>query len=131
MPILTASEVNYLAFDIASVDYHIALYGRLQLLSQKHRIAECDTFIAQQQDYDPAIHEKIDTSSYGNYTTLPTYIRNAIDHPDSNRRYTLEDLNNSICLLRKLCASYRLRRNAVPSCISTINHWSRLRKMEL
>lgn len=107
LPTLTASEVNYLAFDIASVDYHIALYGRLQLMEQKHRIAACDTFIAQHQDYDPTIHEKIDNSQYGNYLTLPTYIRNAIDHPDSGRQYTPEDLHKSIQLLRKLCYPHR------------------------
>lgn len=107
LPTLTASEINYLAFGIASVDYHIALYGRLQLMAQKHRIAECDAFIAQHQDYDPTIHEKIDTSQYGNYTTWPTYIRNAIDHPDSGRQYTPEDLHKSIKLLRKLCYPYR------------------------
>lgn len=107
LPTLTASEVNYLAFGIASVDYHIALYGRVQLMEQKHRITECDSFIAQNQDYDSTIHEKIDNSQYGNYITLPTYIRNAIDHPDSGRRYTSEDLHISIQLLRKMCYPYR------------------------
>ena len=107
LPTLTASEINYLAFGIASIDYHTALYGRLQLMAQKHRIAECDAFIAQHQDYVPTIHEKIDTSQYGNYTTWPTYIRNAIDHPDSGRQYTPDDLHKSIKLLRKLCYPYR------------------------
>lgn len=107
LPTLTASEINYLAFGIASVDYHIALYGRLQLMEQKHRIMECDTFIAQHQDYDPAIHQKIDNSQYGNYLTLPTYIRNAIDHPDSGRQYAPVDLFRSIELLRKMCYPYR------------------------
>lgn len=107
LPTLTASEVNYLAFDIASVDYHIALYGRLQLMEQKHRITACDAFIAQHQEYNPTIHERIDNSQYGNYTTLPTYIRNAIDHPDSGRQYTPEDLHRSIQLLRKLCYPHR------------------------
>lgn len=60
LPTLTASEINYLAFGVASVDYHIALYGRLQLMEQKDRIAACDAFIAQHPDYNPTIHEKID-----------------------------------------------------------------------
>ena len=107
LPTLIASEVNYLAFDIVSVDYHIALYGRLQLMAQKDRIGACDSFIAQHQDYDSTIHEKIDNSQYGNYTTWPTYIRNAIDHPDSGRHYTPEELRKSIQLLRKLCYPYR------------------------
>lgn len=107
LPTLTASEINYLAFGIASVDYHIALYGRIQLMEQKHSISACDTFIAQHQDYDPTIHEKIDNSQYGNYQTWPTYIRNAIDHPDSGRQYMPEDLHKSIQLLRKLCYPHR------------------------
>jgi len=107
LPTLTASEINYLAFGIASIDYHIALYGRIQLMEQIHSISACDTFIAQQQDYDPIIHEKIDNSQYGNYQTWPTYIRNAIDHPDSGRQYTPEDLHKSIQLLRKLCFPHR------------------------
>ena len=107
LPTLTASEINYLAFGIASVDYHIALYGRLQLMTQKHRIAECDAYIAGHADYDPAIHAKFDNSPYGNYSTLPTYIRNAIDHPDSGRQCTPEDLHKSIELLRKLCYPYK------------------------
>ena len=106
-PTLIDSEVNYLAFDIASVDYHIALYGRLQLMEQKPNVTACDAFIAHHQDYDPTIHEKIDNSQYGNYLTWPTYIRNAIDHPDSGRQYTPEDLHKSIQLLRKLCSPYR------------------------
>lgn len=106
-PTLIDSEVNYLAFDIASVDYHIALYGRLQLMEQKPNVTACDAFIAHHQDYDPTIHEKIDNSQYGNYLTWPTYIRNAIDHPDSGRQYTPEDLHKSIQLLRTLCSPYR------------------------
>lgn len=107
LPTLTASEINYLAFGIASVDYHIALYGRLQLMAQKHRIIDCDAFIVQQPDYDRAKHERIDNSAYGNFSTWPTYIRNAIDHPDSGRQFTLEELQKSIELLRKLCYPYR------------------------
>lgn len=107
LPTLTASEINYLAFGIASVDYHIALYGRVQLMEQKHSISACDTFIAQHPNYTPAIHEKIDNSQYGNYQTWPTYIRNAIDHPDSGRQYMPEDLHKSIQLLRKLCYPHR------------------------
>jgi len=107
LPTLMASEINYLAFGIATVDYHIALYGRVQLMEQKQSISACDTFIAHHQDYDQAIHEKIDNSQYGNYKTWPTYIRNAIDHPDSGRQYMMEDLHKSIQLLRKLCYPHR------------------------
>lgn len=41
-----------------------------------------------------------------NYETLPTYIRNAIDHPDPiNRPYTSYELQCSINLLIEICNS--------------------------
>lgn len=44
-------------------------------------------------------------SQYGNtqYETLCTYIRNAIDHPDSDNTYTKEELRTSIEFLIELC----------------------------
>lgn len=108
LPIISPSETNYLAFGIESIDYHISLYGRLQSISGKHRIAEIDQYISTQIEYNPTIHERIDNSSYGNYITLPTYIRNAIDHPDSGRTYSPNDLSTSIKLLRKLCVPYTI-----------------------
>lgn len=37
------------------------------------------------------------------YQTLPTFIRNSIDHPDSGYSYTENELRKSIELLIKLC----------------------------
>ncbi len=104
LPIVTSAETNYLAFAIPSIDYHIELYGYLQTKIGKHHIDECDSYIAQCSQYDRSMHEKID-NSYQNhrYRTLPTYIRNAIDHPDSGRNYTEEELKTSIELLIELC----------------------------
>ena len=45
----------------------------------------------------------INPNSGTNYQTLPTYIRNAIDHPDSGNTFTDEELNISIELLVELC----------------------------
>lgn len=107
LPTTTAAEVNYLAFDIKSIDYHIALYGDIQVQTSKSRIIEMDSYIEQQPEYDPAIHEKEDNSAFGHYKTLPTYIRNAIDHPDSGRNYSDTDLETSIELLRAICKRIR------------------------
>lgn len=104
LPSITAAETNYLAFGVPSIDYHIELYGYLQTKSGSHRIEECDAYIARQAQYDIAKHQKIDDSyPHHHYQTLPTYIRNAIDHPDSGRTYTEKDLEESIKLLIKLC----------------------------
>ena len=107
LPIIIAAEVNYLAFDIKSIDYHIALYGDLQTQTGKARIRDMDNYIETQPEYNSILHEKDDNSSYGHYKTLPTYIRNAIDHPDSGRIYSEEDLEKSILLLRKICKRLR------------------------
>ena len=107
LPTIIAAEVNYLAFDIKSIDYHIALYGDLQSQTGKTRIVDMDSYIEIQPEYNNLMHEKDDNTSYGHYKTLPTYIRNAIDHPDSGRVYTEEDLEKSIVLLRGICKRLR------------------------
>lgn len=108
LPSVTSAELNYLAFDICSNDYHIELYGYLQnkiALSSGRgscSVKDCDSYILHQSEYNSSLHEKI--SSHGNttYSTLPTYIRNAIDHPDPTRTFTQEELIESIQLLIKL-----------------------------
>ena len=114
LPSLTSAEINYVAFDLISNDYHIELYGYLQNKIALARgttectVKECDTYITQQTDYNRMVHGKASshTNRSGNvtsYDTLPTYIRNAIDHPDPTRRFTPEELRTSIELLIKLC----------------------------
>ena len=46
--------------------------------------------------------------AYGfGYKTLPTYIRNKIDYPDSQRVYTDAEFESAILLLRKSCGRLR------------------------
>ena len=106
LPTATAAEINYLAFGVHTVDYHIALYGDFQLQTGKSAIAAADTEIESQPEYVPAQHEKIDTYGPG-YKTLPTYIRNKIDHPDSPRVYTEAEFEKSTLLLRSICGRLR------------------------
>lgn len=107
LPSITSAETNYVAFGIVSIDYHIELYGYLQNKTGNDTVKKCDEYIAKQASYNPAIHEKssffIKNGHQTEYCTLPTYIRNAIDHPDSGRTFTEEELNNSIKLLIELC----------------------------
>lgn len=109
LPTITSAETNYLAFGILAVDYHIELYGYLQNKTGNLTVKSCDDYIAAQTVFfNPALHTK--TSSFTNqrgqttnYQTLPTYIRNLIDHPDPTRNYTQEELKCSIELLIELC----------------------------
>lgn len=106
LPTPTAAEINYLAFGVHMVDYHIALYGDFQLQTGKSAIAAADAHIQSQPEYIPAQHEKLDAYGPG-YKTLPTYIRNKIDHPDSPRVYTEAEFERSILLLRNICGRLR------------------------
>ncbi len=103
LPSITSAETNYLAFDIASNDYHIELYGWLQRKESKNAVKLCDNFIKGNSLYNATIHAK--SSSYGltSYDTLSTFIRNAIDHPDPSRTFTDDELRTSIKLLIELC----------------------------
>ena len=109
LPTITSAETNDLAFGILSVDYHIESYGYLQNKTGCYTVKSCDDYIVQQSAiYNPALHRKPSsfTNQSGrttNYQTLPTYIRNLIDHPDPNRSYTQEELKRSIELLIALC----------------------------
>ena len=114
LPTVTSAELNYIAFDIVSNDYHIELYGYLQnKIALSYGIPECsvkacDMYIAKQPDYETTKHYKpsFHTTAHRKitYDTLPTYIRNAIDHPDPTRTFTQQELRNSIELLIKLCS---------------------------
>ena len=55
--------------------------------------------------YNPTTHSKssINPKDGTTYQTLPTYIRNAIDHPNSDNTFTEEELKTSIELLIELC----------------------------
>lgn len=104
LPTITASEINYAAFDIPSVDYHIALYGAIQSKYNKHSISSCDQFIHTQCSpyYDATRHELSTNYDRQQYYTLPTMIRNHIDHPDNPYNYTAEQLTISIELMRDI-----------------------------
>lgn len=103
LPTLVASEVNFVAFDVCSIDYHIALYGAIQSKYNKHSIASCDQFIATQcAPYYTAAHSCATSYNGINYSTLPTKIRNHIDHPDNPYTFTEEELRISIILMRDI-----------------------------
>lgn len=104
LPSITASEINYVAFGIPSIDYHIALYGAIQSKYNKHSIVGCDQFIETQcaPYYNAATHGIV-TSYHGtDFHTLPSMIRNHIDHPDNPYTYTEAQMETSINLMRNI-----------------------------
>lgn len=104
LPVITSAEVNYRAFDIPSIDYHIELYGTLQNKFNLSTVKKCDEFIEKSKFYDQSIHNKKWIFNITIYETLPSYIRNSIDHPDSdaNQGFDECELRESITLLQNL-----------------------------
>ncbi len=112
LPTLTAAEINYLAFNIVSTDYHIQLYGYLQSqIKEDCTVKECDSYIAAQNTlFDPELHNynsfhKLKNGQKITYQTLPTFIRNLIDHPKPDQCFTEKQLKISTELLVNLCTS--------------------------
>lgn len=100
LPTITNAETNYIAFDIASNDYHIELYGWLQQKMSLISVKDCDNYIINHPLYDPAKHCKPSSNPHGtSYNSLCTFIRNAIDHPSSTSSFTEDELRTSIELL--------------------------------
>ncbi len=105
LPTIIASEVNYAAFGVPTVDYHIALYGAIQSKYNKQKIADCDSFIESCTPfYDSTRHERITTNpnSGRQYKTLPTKVRNHIDHPSTAAAFTPAEMEESIKLMREI-----------------------------
>lgn len=116
LPRVSSAEINYLAFHLPSIEYHVELYGYLQIkegrlaIGHDYTVMETDTFIKNHTLYDPSRHQKhyIFTDRNGStrtYETLCTYIRNCIDHPNPaiHPEPSEEEMRCSIELLRELC----------------------------
>ena len=108
LPQVTSAEINYVAFDLYSVDYHIQLFNYVpdKLSLSNDAVTTIDAAISSHASYDPTIHNK--PSSYTNprngnttnYQTISAYIRNEIHH--ASRTYTHEDMVISTKLLIKI-----------------------------
>lgn len=100
LPYVSANEVNYLAFGLATEEYHNELYGHLQEKSEKYKIDEFDAYLVKQKINKEKQWTK--KGSNGSHepkkVTLQTYIRNFIHHPENriNEAYTLDEIRNSI-----------------------------------
>lgn len=88
LPTITIGEIKYDIFDVYTTDFHIALYGFIQsnkVLSPNGNPIN-DPNVKQTDDwlYNIGAPQKNSRYHSTNYRTLPTYIRNAIDHPGQN-----------------------------------------------
>ena len=106
LPFLSSAEINYLAFNLPNEEYHNELYGHIQEETQNETLNNMDAYL-----FNKSIPKNKEWIKLKNgitepaiTLTLPTYIRNAIHHPENtfNAPYTLNELNASIEQLRKL-----------------------------
>lgn len=88
LPTITIGEIKYDIFDVYTADFHIALYGFIQsnkVLSPRGKpindpnVKETDDWL-----YSIGAPQKESRFRTTDYRTLPTYIRNAIDHSGEN-----------------------------------------------
>ncbi len=93
------SEVLYRAFNICTIELHISLFSRLQVISGQRTIKAFDDWLF--VNY-PLIPRKNRVSGASQTKTLPVYIRNTIDHPEGKDAagnpytFTFDELKESI-----------------------------------
>lgn len=95
LPYVSANEVNYIAFTLASAEYHNELYGFI----------EAEGLLDTYRNGKPTINYiKVlrDGSTRTEQIMLTEYIRHQIHHPENtnNTRFTNEQLSESINLMR-------------------------------
>ena len=97
------NEINYIAFDYVSAEYHNELYG---FIESKHKDDIFKEKVNKQfTEYKEGFLEykrKKNGTEIKEYITLQKYIRHQIHHPENklNKEYTLEQLKESIQQMR-------------------------------
>lgn len=88
LPYVSMNEINYIAFDEPSIEYHIELYGYMQNKLNKN-VSEVDSWLKEKGCTD--LHDWYNTITRRKeqgQRTLPYCVRNQIDHP------LVDDINN-------------------------------------
>jgi len=116
LPTMTIAETKYTIFDMYTTDFHCLLYGYIQENLVKDNkgnilsnltVTKTDKWLKTKGVTIKKYHKKISATNIKNYDTLPTYIRNCIDHPDDSFSYTKEELKKSIEDMIKIIDSYK------------------------
>lgn len=97
-------EINYIAFDVVSVEFHNEIYGFLQAKAidedqKNYYEKEFDNWLSNKGILQDKLYKRLnkDGSINPEQKTLPTYIRNIIHHPEnSNNTYNEMELRDSI-----------------------------------
>jgi predicted ATP-dependent endonuclease of OLD family len=99
LPYPSLSEINFVAFGDYSEGYHNELYGYLQETKAEKELDDwfVQNNIQRTKEWKRDENRKMDT-------TLPTYIRNAIHHPENkiNDPFTRDEIKKSIDIMRQM-----------------------------
>ena len=99
LPFVSASEINYLAFDLASEEYHNELYEELKYLRGDDKgIKDFDIAFFQREKGEIGNHA---WKGAQNQVSLHTFVRNQIHHQKENGKAAASDLKVSIDAMRK------------------------------
>ncbi len=99
LPYVSANEVNFIAFKLATEEYHNELYERLmQLKATNNKIKDFDVSFFQTEKGEPK-----DSPWMGhlNEVSIPTFIRNQIHHRADNGKAEYDNLKSSIEKMRQ------------------------------
>lgn len=114
LPYPSLNEVNYLAYDEVSVEYHNELYGNLQMEAMKEKsknesLSKFENWLGEKGCKKSKQWIRIQKGEIKSpiSCTLHTYIRNSIHHPENkeNKSYTLGELRESVEELRSIINS--------------------------
>lgn len=105
LPTITIAEIKHAIFDLYTTDFHNLLYGYIQEnyvsdnngnILNNANVKQTDEWLKNQGATLKHYYKQISVTNIKEYDTLPTYIRNSIDHPDNDINYTTSELSNSI-----------------------------------
>ncbi len=93
-------EINYHAYGLATIEFHNELYGFIQETTQNFTINNMDNYLLQRGSIQNKswIRMRNGNPEPPENTTLPTYIRNSIHHPENNANppFNVTELGSSI-----------------------------------
>lgn len=99
LPYLSANEVHFIAFNLATEEYHNELYERLmQLKATNNKIKDFDISFFQTEKGEP---KNSPWMKYQNEVSIHTFIRNQIHHRADNGKAEYENLKASIEKMRQ------------------------------
>lgn len=116
LPWSSLNEINYLAFNDYSIEYHNELFGYLNNVANDENnknksLAEFDNWLVTKGSIKDKVWKKMENN--GKVTskkyTIHMYIRNKIHHPENrhNKEYSNEELIQSIEEMRRIAFSLK------------------------